>query len=154
MKSCLLALLCIVLVSCANRQQLNSEGEPLKIDPTRPPAGADLVRILLENQSLPLRGTECEDSGRSPDNRRLLHKLATNLGSELDNIRHRREISGGCEPDKYELPSGEAIAAWQCHLDTVTKNKKGEFIASSHIYFGIKQDTWELIRTPGALRCL
>lgn len=148
-------ILFLALVSCTRSERLDPLGGKLvKIDPTQPPSGMHLVQILLENQSIPLKGTHCEASGLSPDNRRLQHQLALTLGEGFGNPRHRRELSGGCEPDQYEFPSGESIDAWQCNLGAVTKNKKGEFIASSHIYFGIKKDTWELIRTPRALRCL
>lgn len=148
-----LPLLCLVLVSCTQHERLNVDAEPLKIDPTKPPDGMHLVQILLENQSLPVKGTHCEDSGRSPDKRRLLHQLAMALGDGLNNPRIRNELLGDCEPDQYELPSGKTVDAWQCRLGVVQKDEKGEFGASANIYFGITKDTWEIIPDPRALRC-
>lgn len=154
MKYLLSILFCLTLASCAQPERLNPDAEPLKIDPTKPPDGMHLVQILLENQSLPLKGTGCEDSGRSPDNRRLVHQLAMVLGYGLGYPQHRVELWGDCIPDQYELPSGKTVDGWQCNLGTLDKDEKGEDIATANIYFGITKDTWEIIPDPRALRCL
>lgn len=81
-----LPLLCLALVSCApaytKTERLDPMGDPLKIDPTKPPDGMQLVQILLENQSLPVKGTGCQSG--SIENRRLQHILAMVLGYGLD----------------------------------------------------------------------
>ena len=170
-------LLCVALVSCAHQstdrqcgdpvkdirthdasepQRISpSWGDPLKINPAKPPEGMHVIQILLENQSLPVKGTNCEGSALgSGDKRRLQHKLAMLLGFGLDNPRHRTELSVGCQPDKYELPTGGLIDAWHCRLTALENDKKGEFIASSSIYFGITKDTWEFVPVPKALVCM
>lgn len=170
-------LLCLALVSCVHqrtdrqcespkneththdssesRRISPSWGDPLKIDPTKPPEGMHLIQILLENQSLPVKGTGCEGSALgSGDKRRLQHKLARLLGSGLDNTRHRTELSANCQADKYELPSGGVIDAWHCSLTAVENDEKGEYIASSSIDFGITKDTWEFVPVPKALVCM
>ncbi len=146
-------MLFIVMAGCSRPEQISSDdGEPVKIDPAKPPNGMHLVQILLANQSLPVKGTRCEGSWSSDDKRRLQHKLAMALGDGLDNPRHRTELLGGCETDQFELRSGSTVDGWRCNLNVVEKDKKGEFIANSSIYFGIKKDTWEFI--PEALVCL
>lgn len=149
----LLLLFCLALASCTQPQRLNGEGEPFQIDPTKPPSGVDMVQILLENQSLPLKGTNCEDKVRSPDNRRLLHKLATNLGEELNNPQHHTELQGGdCEAVQHDLPSGKIVDAWRCRFIVTVKGKEEDFGASIH--FSVTKDTWKLVRVPEALLCL
>lgn len=178
MKYHLLApLFCLALVSCAHQRSgrqcggaeneprthgaLESQrispswGDPLRIDPAKPPEGMHLIQILLENQSLPVKGTNCEGSALgSGDKRRLQHKLARLLGSGLDNARHRTELSAICQTDKYELPSGGIIDAWHCSLTAVENDENGERIASSSIDFGITKDTWEFVPVPKALVCI
>lgn len=84
----------------------------------------------------------------------MQHALALILGEGLDTPRVRNELLGGCIPDRYELPSGKTVDAWQCRLGVVGKDEKGEFGASANIYFGITKGTWEIIPDPRALRCL
>lgn len=146
-----LLLLCLALVSCTQSERISPLwDEPVKIDPSTPPEGMYLLQILLENQSLPLKGTGCE--GPPGDRRRLQHRLALTLGSGIDDPRHYRVLSGKCEAVQFELRSGSVIDAWNCVLGGVEKDKKGDPIASSHIDFGIKKDTWEII--PETLRCM
>lgn len=145
-------MLFLALVSCAHTERIDPlGGDPVKIDPAKPPSGMHLVQILLENQSLPVKGTDCESSGLTKDKRRLLHRLAITLGDGLDNTRHRTELLGGCKADQFELPSGSVIDIWRCELGVVEKDEEGEFITSGFIYFGVKKDTWEFI--PEKLRC-
>lgn len=143
-------LLVLALVSCTQTGRIDPKGDPVKIDPAKPPSGMLLVQILLENQSLPVKGTGCQ-SGASEDKRRLQHILALTLGEGLDNPRHRTELLGGCEADQFELPTGSVIDIWNCKLGVVEKDKKDEYIASAHIRFGIKKNTWEFV--PEKLRC-
>lgn len=149
----LLLVLLLGPVSCTEHERLDPlGGDPVKIDPTKPPSGVHIVQILLENQSLPLKGTDCESSGLAEDKRTLQHRLALTLGSEIDDPRHDHTLSAKCRADRFELPSGTGIDIWNCNLGLVEESRKGEFIASSHIDFGIKRDTWELV--PGTLRCM
>lgn len=173
----LMILLCLPLASCAHQrtdrqcggpideprthdasepQRISpSWGDRIKIDPAKPPEGMHLIQILLENQSLPVKGTNCESSALGSGDKRLLqHKLASLLGSGLDNTRHRTELSAKCQADKYELPSGGLIDAWHCSLTAVENDENGEYIASSSIDFGITKDKWEFVPVPKALVCM
>lgn len=153
-------LLSLILISCAHPERVRPQperispawGDAIKIDPTKPPSGMHMVQILLENQSLSVKGTNCEsDPFGVGDKRRLQHKLAMTLGYAFDRPHHHAVLSGSCEADQFEPPSGLAIDIWRCNLAVVEKDEKDEFIASSNIYFGIKRGTWEFI--PEKLLC-
>jgi hypothetical protein len=140
-----------MVASVGGAERLNPlSGERQKIDPSRSPEGINIIQILLENQSLPLKGTGC-GSGNPDENRILQHQLALTLGYALDVKRHQSVISGECKPDRFQLRSGALIDAWYCKLAVVEKTAKGGFVASSIIDFVIKKDTWELY--PELLRC-
>ena len=150
----------LVLISCAQSGRIHPQperispawGDVIKIDPTKPPSGMHMVQILLENQSIYVKGTSCEsDPLGFGDKRRLQHKLAMTLGYAFDRPDHHAVLSGGCKADQFELRPGSVIDIWHCNLGVVEKDKKGEFITSSHIDFGIKKDTWEFI--PEKLLC-
>lgn len=149
-------ILCIVLVACSRPERLTPHGgDPVTIDPTQPPSGMYLVQILLENQSLPLKGTGCEGSWSENDRRQLQHVLAVTFGFALDKPRtppYQVTFLGGCEAERFELRSGKIIDGWRCNINVVDNNQKGEYVANSSIYFGITKDTWELI--PETLLCM
>lgn len=146
------------LVACTPRGdggRVDAMGEPLKIDPTRPPDGAQLIQVLLENQSAPLKGTLCESG--AGDGRRVQHKLAMLLGDNLDNPRVLTSLSAGCRPDWYALPSGKRIDAWRCNLAvlrTDKKNPRSGIFTSASIEVGITLDDWRIVPAPEALFCL
>lgn len=165
-----LPLLCLALVSCtpANTQteRLDAMGEPLKIDPIKPPEGMQLVQILLENQSLPLKGTGC---GSNPNDKRTLqHLIASTFGSGLNNnsldkngqLRKLLSVNiwGGCKTERFELRSGPDIDAWRCTLYAEDQvDDKDAYTFSSSINFGVRKDTWKLITdsiTPDPLICI
>jgi hypothetical protein len=151
-KAALILLLLASLASAGTSERLDPAwGDPLKIDPSKPPQGRHIIQILLENQSLLLKGTGC-GSDIPNDRRTLQHKLALSLGDAIDSKRHQALISGGCKPAQFELRSGAVIDAWHCTLTVVEKTAKGGFVASSSIDFGVKKDTWEII--PEAIRCM
>jgi hypothetical protein len=150
-----LALLTVILLSMvasvSGAERLNSlSGELQKIDPSTPPEGMNIIQILLENQSLPLKGTGC-GSGKPDENRTLQHQLALTLGYALDVKRHQSVISGECKPERFQLRSGAIADAWHCKLAVVEKTAKGGFVTSSIIDFVVKKDTWELY--PELLHC-
>ena len=151
-KAALVLLLLASLASAAASERLDPvRGNPIRIDPTKPPEGINIIQILLENQSLPLKGTGC-GSDAPGDNRTLQHQLAVTLGWALDKKRHQMIISADCKPAQFELRSGAVVNAWQCTLRVVEKTAKGGFVASSVIDFGVKKDAWEII--PEAIRCM
>lgn len=143
--------LSLALVSCAQPERLDHRGEPFKIDPTSPPNGIQMVQILLENQSLPVKGTQCENG--KDDERLLQHHLAMFLGEGFDSPLARSGLLASCQPNQYDLPSGGVIDAWQCRLGVIQKADKDEFGVGGSIYFGVTKDTWRLIPGPEALRC-
>lgn len=149
--------LCAILVACNQQGQFVTEqGEPLKIDPTKPPDGTEMLQILLARQSLPLKQSGC---GSGPDDKsRLQHLLAARLGEGIDDHRLRKTLSGGCKAAQFELRSGASIDAWHCglnvvetNLDAMKKDSKGEYIIKSSIDFAVTKDTWEII--PEKLWC-
>lgn len=151
-------LLGFLLISCVQPGRIHPErtspiwGDVIKIDPTKPPSGMHMLQILLENQSLSVKGTNCEsDPFGVGDKRRLQHKLAMTLGYAFDRPKHYAVLSGGCEADQFKPPSGAVLDIWRCNLAVVEKDEKDQFIASSNIYFGLKKDTWEFI--PEKLLC-
>jgi hypothetical protein len=78
-----LCLLLVLLPLSAAAERLGPlSGEAIKIDPTKPPVGAQLVQILLENQSIKLADTPC---GRSGDTRILQQRLALTLDRLVEN---------------------------------------------------------------------
>lgn len=147
-----LFLLCLALVSCNQDSRLSADwGEPVSINAAQPPRAMDMVQVLLENQSLPLKGTGCEGSG-DKEKRTLQHRLALALGAPLDNAKHETVISGGCRSTaKFAVADGAAIDAWSCEMTVVERSEKREFVASSVIRFGLTKDRWKLI--PETLRC-
>lgn len=151
-KYILITLVFVSVASAAGSERLNPlSGERQRIDPSKPPEGMNIIQILLENQSLPLKGTGCASDIPS-DNRTLQHQLATTLGWAIDHKPNKVTISGGCKPAQFELRSGAVVDAWQCTLTVVEKTANGGFVASSSIDFGVKKDTWEII--PEAIRCM
>ena len=145
-------LLCLTLISCNNDTRLSADwGEPLSIKPDQPPRAIDMVQVLLENQSLPLKGTGCEGS-TGDEKRTLQHCLALALGAPLADAKHEALISGDCRSAaKFSVAGGGAIDAWSYELAVVERNDKREFVASSVIQFGLTKDKWRLI--PETLRC-
>lgn len=162
MKHCILLLMLIfALVSCNQSERVSSSiwRDSVKIDPSIPPEGTHLMQILLENQSLPLKGTGCESS---PDDKHTLQDLlAITFGAAFGNDankRHQVVFSGGCKAEQFELRSGSIIDGWRCTLNAEEKTiKKAEYIHSSSIAFGLQKNTWELITdsiTPNPLICM
>ena len=147
--------LSIALVSCTPTERIDATGEPMKIDPTKPPDGMRLVQILLENLAVPLKGTGCGNGPNDPSV--LKDHLAMFLGDGFDSPLVRTELSSDCQPDRYDLPSGGKIDAWHCRLGVVLKADKAdkdELGVSGSIHFGVTKDTWEFVPVPEALVCL
>lgn len=159
--SVLSLMLVFALISCTNSERVNSSNwrDSVKIDPSLPPEGMHLMYILMDNQSLPLKGTGCESS---PDDKHTLKDLlATTFGAALGNgvnKRHQVVISGSCKAEKFELRTGSIIDGWRCTLNSEEKTiKKAEYIYSSSIAFGVQKSTWEFITdsiTPNSLICM
>lgn len=161
MKHCTLLLLVFVPVACHQSERVSPSiwRDSVKIDPSIPPEGTHLIQILLENKSLPLKGTGCESS---PDDKRTLQDLlASTFGAALGNNvnkRHQVFFSGGCKAEQFELRSGSITDGWRCTLNSEEKTiKKAEHIYSASIAFGLQKRTWELITdsiTPNPLICM
>lgn len=167
MKYCLLPLLfCLMLVSCTQPKRVENNGcdpstqlkkEPAKIDPATPPSGEEAMRILLKNQSFPLKGTGCSSGPNDQDT--LQDLLVVALGEAIGMSADKQLIiSGRCEAEQFELKSGSIIDGWRCHLYANTQFIKGaEDIYGMSIAFGIRKDNREFITdsiTPSPLICM
>lgn len=161
----------LMLGSCAqpvtrpdHPQRVDSTwGKPMEIDPSVPPDGTQLMRILLENQSVPLKGTQCENSTPSmgEDKRSLHHLLAAMLGTGLASTQTLTLVASTCETASVELPDGSTpeewssktiIDAWTCSLTTAgTDEEKERYFSASSIRFIFTKDTWKLF--PKRLSC-
>ena len=113
------------------------------------PRGQDLTWILLENQSVPLKGTGCQSG--ADDRRRLQHQLALLLGGGFGSPHQQAELLDKCDIDRQKVSSGTMIDVWNCSLTVREKNEKGEVIASRSLGFVFAKDTWKLI--PEKLTC-
>lgn len=168
MKFRLLLLLCTALISCAQPERADSDrcevigvshnsDIPEKIDTATPPDGTQVMRVLLKNQSFPLRGTGC--SSNSNDRSTLQDLLAMTLGAGIGIGADRQVIiSGGCKAEQFELQSGSTLDGWRCNLNMEEQFiKEGEYVYNSSITFGLRKDTWEFITdsiTPNPLICM
>lgn len=151
---------CLALVACTPGTpagRIDALGEPIKIDPAKPPNGEQLIQLLLENQSLPLKGTDCTDGKDDP--RLLQHRLVMMLGVLVDNPKGAVGLSSRCSPEPVELPDGAmpephtsktAIKAWRCSLGA--SSTEGEVFIGSSIYVILTKDTWKIY--PKRLNCL
>lgn len=149
----LVAALTTSSIVLADPGRLDPMGNVLKIDPSMPPSGMNIMQILLENQALPLKGTRCDTSdSRYDDKRALQHKLAITLGHAVDNKRHVAVMLGGCKSDKSELKPGMLVNTWHCNINVVEQTKRGGFIANASIDFWVKKDDWTMI--PEKLLCM
>ena len=151
----ILPLFFLALISCDQPERISPLwGDPIKIDPTKPPDGMHMVQILLENQLLPVKGTGCEGSALGSGDKRLLqHSLALMLGSSIDPGTMEFKLSGGCKVDQIETKKGPRIDIWRCNLGISNiETSTTTTTVSADIYFGITKDTWEFI--PEKLLCL
>ena len=122
----------------------------LRIDPARPPTGAQLVQILLENQSLPLKGTGCSSD---PDDKASLQELlARTFGAGIDDPGLRTTHAAGCEAAQFERRGGAVVNVWLCHvylrqwrMDASIKDDRLEPVTQASISFGVTKDTWSLV---------
>lgn len=119
-------------------------------DGERAPQGNDLIRILLENQSVPLKGTGCASG---PDDKRvLLDTLAHHFGDGLDSPQLQMVHSSHCQNDQHELPNGSLIDVWNCTL-TVNGYDKGQMTEVGwSFHFVLTKDRWKLI--PKKFLCM
>ncbi len=125
---------------------------PVKIEPTQPPTGLQLMSVLLANQAMPLAGTACENTALQPDPRTLGDQLAITLGSALGQAQHRVVLEGSCKADQFEGPDGARIKGWACDLNAIDQTARGKFVANSRVRIGLTLDAWKPI--PGSLTCL
>lgn len=166
MKYCLLPLLfCLTLTSCAQPKRIDPDRcdltqlktEPKKIDLATSPSGEEAMRVLLKNQSFPLKGTGCSSGPNDQDT--LQDLLVVALGEAIGMLADKQLIiSGGCEAEQFELKSGSTIDGWRCRLYANTHSTKdAEDLYGMSIAFGIRKDNREFITdsiTPNPLICV
>lgn len=155
-------LLCLTLISC------DQPVARLKIDPATPPSGEEAIRVLLKNQSFPLRGTGC---GSGPNDQNTLQDLLVMVLGEALNVeadekemlkvtgsrvKKKLVLTGGCKAEPFDLKSGSTIDGWRCHL-YVNTQFDGKAALGMSIAFGLRKDNKEFITdsiTPNTLVCI
>lgn len=138
-------------VACGRAERLDPDsGQALIVDPAKPPNGAQLVQILLENQSLPLKGTGC--SSIPNDSARLQHLLARTFGGGIDDPNLQTAHAARCEPAQFEQRAGAPMDVWQCHIylqqrrtGSGVQDKTVESATHASVSFGVTKDTWKLV---------
>lgn len=166
-RSGLLILFCLVS-GCAQLERIHhgeSMAQPKGVSPNAdlpakidlPPSGDEVIRILLKNQSFPLKNTGC--SSGSDDHDSLQDLLARTLGAAIGVGADRQMVvSGGCNAEQFELYSGTILDGWRCRLNVEERFiKDNEYVYNFSVAFGIRKDTWALITdsvTPSPLVCI
>lgn len=118
------------------------------------PTGEEVFDILLANSDLPLDGEPlCEilSATRKDTPITLGQHLATVLSVSYENP-NTVQVKTSCTTTKHEDESHGVIDAWDCQLEVLEEDTKGEFISSSMIAFSTGKAKNRLL--PGSLRCI
>ena len=160
----ILPIFLLALSSCAHPERLGCplcqerperidplSGSLLKIDPSVPPSGAQLVQVFLENLAVPLKGTGC-GSG-SYDQSVLKDNLAVFLGDGFDSPLVQTLLRSSCTTENFKLLFGTTVEAWHCSLVVEPYDMENrETFSGGSIHLVFTKDTWQLI--PRQLVCL
>ena len=126
-------------------------GNRIVIDPTKPPAGEQIIHLLLSNASAPLRGTPCWDSATPDRGLTLREHLALALGQGIGAPEgHKAHISGECRADKTDALGG-VVDVWSCSINVEHVDEKGEYVANAVIGAHFTTTTWTMI--PSSIYC-
>ena len=110
------------------------------------PSGEQVFIALLGNSNLNLNGEPlCKQ------NSKLYQLLASALSLSFDE-KNVTTVKSYCSKSKSEIGQGKVVDAWDCSLEIVEKNTKGEFNAGSLFKFDLTFDRKRFIK--GSLRCL
>lgn len=154
MKAAIAAVLCIwSAASLAVAQPIDPLwGDPIVIDPAKPPEGMQIVHLLLSNASTPLKGTGCSDPSAPDRALTLREQLAVVLGQAIGAPKgHKAHITGQCRADKTDALGG-VVNVWSCEINVEHVDEKGEYVANGSIGAHFTRDTWTMI--PQSLICL
>lgn len=118
-----------------------------------PPAAEQVFQILLQNIALPLDGEpNCQQTSAARPGQSLTlgQHFATNLSVSYATD-HNVTLLSSCLESKMELGDGKLQPVWDCKIEILEQDSKGEFISSSMIAFYLTTDGTALL--PGTLRC-
>ena len=148
MRRALLCGLLLMLAACSPTERLNTLGETFEIDPAIPPDAEQLMQVLLENQSLPVRGTHCASG--TDDKRLLLHRLVMTFGVLAA---PPPDIARRVRPAVHRLVAAckvePGFVGWRCSLTTSVGD--AAVMSVSTIEVSLDKKTWAAY--PESLRC-
>lgn len=118
------------------------------------PSGEEVFDLLLSNANTSLKnepGCDAASPSRNKSHMTLGDLLSTNLSVSYDegNV---TQIKSYCEPSKFDVSDKKTIDVWDCSVDIMENDKKGEFITSTEIRFSIDLSKSRIIQ--GSLRCI
>ena len=127
---------CLFILGCASVQAAN---------PASQPTGEEVFNALLAQSNMSLSAEPlCKED-------RELYKImssALSLSYDKNNITN---IKSYCTSSKFEISSGNAVDVWDCSVEIVENNAKGEYIASAIFEFNLGLNDKQFIK--GSLRC-
>lgn len=125
-----------MLLACVSTQASNS---------ATPPTGEEVFNAFLAQSNMDLSSEPyCKED----------IKLYTHFASALSlsyNEGRTTTIKSYCEKSDYESSPGKVIKVWDCKVEIVEHDAKGEFIASTIYAFNLDLGAKTFIK--GSLRC-
>ena len=118
------------------------------------PTGEELFDLLISNANLSLKdepGCDAASPSRNRSHITLGELLSTNLSASYDegNV---TQIRSYCEPSKFDVSDKKTIDVWDCSVDILENDKKGEFVSSTEIRFSTDLSKSKII--SGSFRCI
>ena len=118
------------------------------------PTGEELFNLILSNVNTSLRnepGCDAASPSRNKSHMTLGDLLSTNLSVSYDegNV---TQIKSYCEPSKFDVSDKKTIDVWDCSVDIMENDAKGEFVTSTEIRLSIDLSKSRIIL--GSLRCI
>jgi hypothetical protein len=118
------------------------------------PTGEELFDLLLSNTTFSLKGEpgcDAASPSRNKSHITLGELLSTNLSISYDegNV---TQIKSYCELSKFDVSDKNTIDVWDCNVDILQNDMKGEFVSSTGIRFSINLSKSKIV--PGSFRCI
>lgn len=123
------------------------------LDSLPKPTGEEVFDILFANSDLSLDGEplcEMQSATKEKTPISLGQHLATVLSVSYENP-NTVQINTSCTATQYEDESHGVMDAWDCQVEVLEEDTKGQFISSSMIAFSTGLAKKQLL--PGSLRC-
>lgn len=121
-------------------------------DYQKKPSGEEIFDLLIKNSNRQMASEPACDGASAT--RKKLHVtlgevLSTNLSVsyDTDNVTTTKSY---CNPSKFESGS-KVIDVWDCSIEVLESDKKGEFISSSIVTFSTDLEKSTIL--PGSIRC-